>query len=270
MKRLFIVLILSGIALARTDFFSLQEIASLDQIEPPFQIKEIDVFSQPYHFFSQGRQTYVFLSEDGKYVLKFFKRSYYAFPWYTKCLPKKWRQKEINKREKRKRFYLQGYKIAWEEMPEKTALLYVQLGKSEGPSVNIQLLDRLRRGFSIDLSQVSFVLQKKGEPLFPTLLKIYEQEGMRGVERILDQFILYLKERIGKKIVDTEQNIRDNFGILDGNILYLDPGRYQRSATLSKTLEWERNVRQMRRDLKRQIPEAVFYFEKKLQEISND
>jgi hypothetical protein len=72
--------------------------------------------SQSYRYLGKGRQTFVFASADGKWVVKFFNQKYFEIPFWAD-----WVSKERAKRGLRKKFYLESYRIAATELPEETA-----------------------------------------------------------------------------------------------------------------------------------------------------
>src|SRR5579872_1148087 len=122
--RIFVALALSWTAIERTDGFS------LSLIEGPLPLKEMDridwdpvsieqALSQPFHYLGKGRQSFVFASEDGKWVLKFFNQKYFQDPWYVKFewpFFSKQREHELSKRARRREFYLNSYRIAAREL----------------------------------------------------------------------------------------------------------------------------------------------------------
>jgi len=252
-------LCLSFLAYIRTDFFSNHSI--VDSLPSSVSVSPSEesfrALLQPYRYLGKGRQCYVFVSEDGKSVIKFFNQKYITLPWYGK-----WLQGERSKREQRQKFARESYSIAWDEDSE---ILYVHLGKSEKPLPFLPITDKASRFFWIDLNAVSFVLQKKGEPFYPALESMYLSKGSDGLKEGIRQFVTLIAHRIEKKIADADQDVEHNFGVIDGKIFHLDPGRlfFEENLWQPDMLrqEWWRATHRFRRWLLQKYPDFVSFLD---------
>lgn len=252
---LFALLLLAALYSFRTDFFSpaslsaplLAEAASTPDAETE------GALAQPYRYLGKGRQSFVFASEDGKWVIKFFNHKYYRLPFYAA-----WIEKERMKREKRKRFYLESYRIAAEQFKEETGIQYLHLGPSVKPLPTLSLTDRKGKTHCIDLNTFPFVLQKKAQSFYPAL------ESMQ-IEKGIQQFLLLLAKRIEKKIGDADHDVEHNFGILEGRVIHLDPGRLYFEEHLLEPQqlkhEWWSATHRFRIWLQKKHPESVTFFD---------
>lgn len=253
--------VLSWIAIVRTENFSPSAIRGPAIFQEGFVCgEEIQrKLAMPYRYLASGRQSYVFVSEDGTTVLKFFRKSYYSIPWYISFLP--WKEQEIAKRQKRREFYLQSYRIAAKEFRQETGLLFFGRGKNL-PRVHV--FDKAHRWHEIDLNEVPFVLQKRGEP-FSSSLALLPREVL---ERALDRFLLQIAQRIEKKVADADQDVEHNFGWVEGTVFHLDPGRlfYDEALKTSKRRqeEWWSATHRFRKWLSREVPEIIPFFDARL------
>lgn len=250
------------IALVRTDGFSPSIIqAPLSENRASLCEGGIrKVFLQPFRYLSKGRQCFVFESEDGKYVLKFFNQKYLTMPWYSFL----WEEKERAKRSLRRHFYENSYQIAFQELGEE--ILYLHLSSSNDlPEVT--LVDRAKRDFQIDLNQVPFVLQKKGAPIYSALDTIYQEEGIGGIYKEIDHFVAAISHRIEKNIADGDSDVEHNWGYVDGKLFHLDPGRlyYEKELQNPERLqrEWDNATRGFHKWLRKKYPEAALYLQQK-------
>lgn len=263
-----VALSLSWIAMERTDF-SYQKIAIplLVEGKEPGSRDVLQILQQPFRFLGKGRQSFVFESEDGKTVLKFFNQKYFQIPWYAFLFPK-----EIKKRNQREFFYLNSYKIAETFLSRETAILYLHNGKTkELPSV--QITDRASRSIHINLNDVPFVLQRKGEPFYSTLEAIQRKEGNKGLLIALDGFLALIANRISLGIGDTDHDVEHNFGYLDGRPFHIDPGRLYLCNFTEKDLqnhEWWRATHSLRKWLQRQYPDVVPLFDERQKMIRSN
>ena len=261
MKRWVVAVLLSWLAIERTDF-SLETISApwiAQRQEAPFSEEVERALAQPYFYLGKGRQAFVFVSKDGKTVLKFFNRRYIEMPWYAALpLPSSWKEGERAKRKKRQTFYSESYPIAEALFKEETGILYVHMGKSEGDLGRVFLKDRASRWFSVDLNAVPFVLQKRGEPLYPAL----NEQNLRAA---IDAFSALVAKRISYGIADGEHDVEHNFGYLDGKVFYFDPGRLFFSEKLQdpeeKRREWGSSTHRFRQWLEREHPEMLTVFD---------
>ncbi|HSX14058.1 MAG TPA: hypothetical protein VLE96_06550 [Chlamydiales bacterium] len=255
MRTLAIVVALSLAFLAhwRTSF-------SPDVIAAPmFSVCEEASFpiDQNYSFLGKGRQSFAFLSADGKTVLKFFNKDYFQMPWYSFALPDK--EAELKKRQLRKKYFSEGYLIAEKFLSQQTGLLYVHYGQTKKlPKVKVK--DQANRTFIIDLNYVPFVLQKKGDPICSSLQLIYETKGKEALLIAIDEYLEILHLRISLGIADGDHDIKHNYGFLEGKPFHLDPGRlYFRDLADLNSLrhEWWVGTHQLRKWLNQQYPNIV-------------
>jgi hypothetical protein len=249
--RYFICLIaisLSYVAYLRTDFFSPIKIQAplTESIDGPLSDLAKEALTQPYFYLGKGRQCYVFVSQDGKTVVKFFNHKYLKLPWYSLLL----KNEEI-KRKGRQKYYQESYSLA---LHGESAILHLHLGKSKIRLPQLSIQDRAHRFFTIDLNQTPFVLQSRGESFYEGLEKIGLKEG-------IDQFVALISHRIEKKIADADHDVEHNFGLLEGKVFHLDPGRLFFEPYLWEpdrlAHEWWSATHRFRNFLLEKHPEAV-------------
>lgn len=158
---------------------------------------------QKFYLRDQGGQSYVFISEDGQYVLKFFKDM--PRPW----LP--WPSYQKKKFGKLKRT-LTGYQLAYDRLRHETGLLYLHLSPTSF-TLPVVLIDRLHIAHTLDLSSVYFVLQKRAEPLTTP-------------QNFLPQIHRLLEKRSSAQIADHDPRLHSNLGWIDHHLVFIDPGRF--------------------------------------------
>ncbi|MBS0649110.1 MAG: hypothetical protein JSS10_07815 [Verrucomicrobia bacterium] len=168
---------------------------------------------QKFYLRDQGGQSYVFISEDGKYVLKFFKDM--PRPWL------RWPSYQKKKFGKLKRT-LTGYQLAYDRLREETGLLYLHLSPSSSPLPAL-LIDRLHITHTLDLSSVYFVLQKRAEPL-------------TSPQNFLPQIQQLLQKRSSAQIADHDPRLHFNLGWIDHHLVFIDPGRFTHDPSATSEL----------------------------------
>lgn len=227
--------------------------------------------SEPYTYLAHGRQTFVFESADKQTVIKFFNQNYFQKRWYhfIYFLPQ-WKQLLHDKLSLRQQFYLESYPLAAQEFPEETGILYLHLHSSSSlPSIH--LIDPSGRPLTLDLNQVAFVIQKKAETYLPHIQKVSSEEGLVGLKREIDLWLSFCSKRIDRHISDYDHDIWNNVGVLNQQILFIDPGKFhQHSSPLdfkTRQLEWWKASHRLYKWLLTNNPEAATYLISKIHKL---
>lgn len=210
--------------------------------ETSFNPEIREILNQSFTYLAKGAQSYVFESQDKKYVIKLF------------------RFKQPSKKRTVERLF-NATKIAYEDLREETGLVYAHLNPTQ---LNLPILhcrDAVGRSYRFHLDSVRFAIQKKGELMKDVLEKAKDKpEEMR---HRIDAFLSFLKKRIDKKIINHDSNMTRNFGYLGEMPIEIDFGCYQRDEHLNARFEVARSSRSFRRWLEKQAPEWVGYFDEK-------
>lgn len=225
----------------------------------PMTEEAMRALSQPYRYLSRGKQTFAFLSEDQKYVVKFFNQGYHRFPLWSH-----WSKKVRCKRRERSRYYLTSYPLAFQRFQEETALIYLHLGAEKARLPLLDVTDWLGLPCRIDLNRVPFVLQKRAEPLFSYLGKLEEDE----LEEAVLQFAELVASRIEKGISDADHEVEGNFGWLKGRPVQIDPGRFYLEEKLAEEkrvkYEWWSATHRFQKWLEENRPGLSTLFEREI------
>ncbi len=213
-------LLLGFWAYYRTDGFHLWKLSPAEDSLPIEGSSLATFFTQPYHYLDRGRQSFVFESADKQYVIKFFDRTYTELPFWASLLPPERKEREVAKRRYRAQLYRTGYQIAFDELRRESGLIAIHFEPTEQlPPLHIQT--KAGRKLQIDLNRTAFVLQKKAVPFTERLAAAKES------------YCALLDLRISRGIGDYEHHIDRNFGWLEEELIFLDPGRLYRDPTLT-------------------------------------
>jgi hypothetical protein len=226
----------------KTDGFALYKICSSlpfnREWEPssPQAPKELSrIFDQPFYYLAKGAQSYVFASQDGQTVIKFF-RIYHLRPpaWLSALsLPPALQPYKISKMiEKRKdlnKDFL-SYKIAYEEMKEKTGLIYLHLNKTSHLKKRLTIYDKIGIAHELDLDGMEFLVQKKATLVYPAIDALMKSEGPEAAKEAIGALVRLLLFRCEKGIFDKDPDLNTNFGFLGSKPVQIDIGRFCRSA----------------------------------------
>lgn len=180
-----------------------------------------EVLQHSFTFFSRGAQTFVFLSEDGRYILKLFRNDPWVHPW-RKFLRDCFFRKSRMAPEKKIYNLLNAAKIASEKAPDLTGICYAHLSPTTHLPKTLLIAPFARR-FSVDLNRYSFVIQHRAEPIAEVFRRTLDRAAFR---RISLSFIELLKERTARKIYNSDKKIAHNFGFLGDRAIEWDFGNY--------------------------------------------
>lgn len=220
----------------KTDGFTLLKIESHLSFNPRWEVapdKCTDVhalLSQKYHYLSKGAQCYVFLSEDKQNVLKFFRQNLFYIPKIYHHLPltaslKNYRTKKLQKKKNALEKDFQSYVIAYEDLKEETGLVFMHLNKTKMFQNPLILVDKLGIEHRIDPNQYEFYLQKRAD-LIPHKLETCktQKEAKAAICALFD----LLEKKMEKKICDTDENLKKNFGFIKEEAIQIDIGRFSK------------------------------------------
>ena len=241
-KRLALLIIL--LASAFTFFypnekgFSLKKIRSsftpsaewkVENLSPYDEAEVRGVLNQEYHYLASGAQSYAFLSKDGRYVLKFFKKKHLTPKNWLRWIPlpgmKDYRIRKVERRIQHKRELFSSYKSAFENLKEETGLLFVHLNKSNNLGTKVLMFDRSGKRYAADLDDYEFVLQKKAMIAHDYLSALIEQGEIEKVKGALCALLSHVVRQCKKGYIDQDTGVGYNYGFIGNRVIHFDVGR---------------------------------------------
>jgi len=218
---------------SKTEGFALTKIHSHLTHDPRWEVDNSPlpaVFEQKFTYLAAGGQAYAFVSEDGQYVLKFFKHHLRRIPLWLKVLPLHGNlaTKRTTQKQKRARKLVRdftSYKIALENFPEETGLLYVHLNKTNTLKTHAKIIDKIGIEHQVNLDKVEFVLQKKADLAIPHLKKLIHEQNLSDAKNCIDSICELIYTRCEKSIYDEDPRIHRNVGFLENKAILIDVGR---------------------------------------------
>jgi hypothetical protein len=219
-----------------TDGFALVNIKTPCYPASSFPLSEAKLPSDlnldsPFTYFASGSQSYVFLSSDGSMVLKLFKFEHMRIPPWLDLLPLPEPLNRLRREKKRKKqevfeATLRSNQIAYEKFRSETGLLYVHLSESNNLKKEVVIVDKIGNLHKINLDKTLFILQKKGELVYPCIdewVKKGELEKAKeGIHTLLELALL----RCQKGIFDKDPDFSTNFAFIGERAIQIDFGRF--------------------------------------------
>jgi hypothetical protein len=188
--------------------------------------------SQPFHYLGHGFQVYAFMSEDGQYVLKFFRHQRLRLPEFVMSLPSfplfdEWRKSRILSLGRRQDHLFRSCKTSWDLGRYETILLMVHLNITDGIYPSVMIKDSLGNTYPIELDKYQFLLQRRAQLVKPTIAALMKKGDERGACRRIDQIFDLFLDCAKKGIADTDGALvrKDNLGFFEDRAIYIDGGK---------------------------------------------
>jgi hypothetical protein len=234
------------------------------------QKKEIEqILAQPFYYLGKGLQTFAFESEDGRYVIKFFRFDDSKMPygqWFLRWvkesfgLATKPYMTPLNRTIKTFRSCLLSYHRAKEE----TGLVWIQLNPKEGFWPKVQVRDRIHRWHRVDLKNTPFIVQKRAERLLPTLLKAAKENPDR-FRRLIQSYVDLHYDLDTRGLYNLDLKMASNFGFIGDRAMQIDFGNFVESSE-HKNSQIQHFMSRFRGWLGKRVPEGLPILEERIKE----
>lgn len=210
------------------------------------------ILSQPFTYLNRGAQSYVFASEDGKYVIKFF-RHHGSF-----SSTKKHKALTLQKIQR----LFSASILAYTKAREETGVIALHLNTTKNQFPHLKAKGPIGQHLSLDLDSYLFVIQKRVGSFRESLLDAYHSSDKTVMARHIDSFVNLLHSRTSKGIRNADSSLCRNFGFLNGGALEIDFGNYLEETPSKKDLFIF--AKKMRKWLSKNAPEWVPYLDERL------
>lgn len=188
------------------------------------------ILAQPFYYLGKGAQSYVFASEDGKYVLKFFKFKHLRPSFFIDSLPpigflKSYKEKQAARKERKLFGVFNSYKLAYEMDKIESGLIFIQLNTESNLVRYATVVDKIGIKRTIDLQNYPFILQYKGETLRTVVDKYLKEGDLQTAKTRLAQILDLYTQEYAKGIYDHDHGVMQNTGFIDTTPIHLDVGK---------------------------------------------
>jgi len=231
--------------LSHNHHFCLQNISGNIAFHPEWDSNKVpsaalvhEIFNQKYTYLSKGRQSCVFASHDGRYVLKLLIFPVHMRPFYWLSHPFSFHlhsQKKAAKALYKSDKILttcESFKIAYEELPDQTDVLLIHLNKNPFSQKQVELVDALGHSYFLPIERYHYIVQKKGELIFPTLAQMIKNQKTEEAKQLIDSLISLIVSRCQKGIADHDAILEKNYGWNGKKAIHFDVGRFARDDSL--------------------------------------
>ena len=219
---------------------------------PPETVQFVNmVTQQPFYWLGKGFQATAFVSDDGEYVLKFVHQSRLKpVPFKHNPIQFLFSQEfheQQNERQAHREEIFTSSKMAYEEFPEESGILYVHNNRTDDLIKGIKLTDSTGQSFRIRGDETSFVLQKKANHVLPTIKKLMAEGKVDEAKARIDQIFALLLTMAQKGFLDGDHALmrNNNIGYVNDRAIYIDSGHVVRrqNVNVHERMVYEFDVR---------------------------
>jgi hypothetical protein len=220
--------------------FTIGNITSDFAYQPQWEVRPLasdehvvleEALRQPYHYLGKGCQSYVFSSEDNKYVVKFFKyQRYRLLSWLTYFPPLpaivKYREQKMGKKWSKLDGFVQSWKLAFENLKEETGLVFVHLNKTDHLNKQLTIYDKIGMKHIVNLDQMEFCIQKKAKMLCDVLMECQRNGDFPRAQQIVQNLLGMVLSEYARGIADNDHALMQNTGVSEGKPVHIDVGQF--------------------------------------------
>ncbi len=228
------------------------------------------ILTTPFRYLGKGAQCYVFLSQDEKYILKFFKFQHLRLPALLHTIPlpnmlHNWREAKIIKKEAELTKLFQSYRLAFDELKDESGLIFVHLNKSDALNCEFSLVDRLNITHKIGADNLEFVLQKRADLVLPALQA--QKNDLKQAQALLGSLVNLLHTLDQKAIYDRDPHLTKNFGFINDRAVLIDCGSLAKKNSEDKL---EVKAGALKKWLWAEYPQLLPYLETDLHNLNRE
>ncbi|MBS0620746.1 MAG: hypothetical protein JSS61_04735 [Verrucomicrobia bacterium] len=203
----------------------------------PEEKEEIDrILSQKFTYLDKGSQSYVFISEDKKTILKFLKQHKLSSKSWLSMFPFSFNPYYIDSLAKEKKWKqtFDACKTSYLELKKETGLIYVHLNRTRDLHKKVTLFDQDGNVHHIDVDRTSFYLQKRAQLIYSRISELMHQGDVERAQQIITSVFSLIDDLGRKGVVENDPILRKNFGLIDDIAVQIDVGRLRIDPEMQK------------------------------------
>lgn len=204
----------------------------------PDELAAIDaIVKQKFLFLDNGGQSWVFISEDGQHVVKFFKFRFTWYDlfknvWFPEALEPHRPQLTAKQIAKRQRL-LGGYAIAYRKLRAETLLEGVFLNGKHVGELSMRIVDKIGIDHTLDLRDKPFIIQRTAIPLVKHLTPMMKEGRVEEAREALCSALNLVAQRCAQGIIDEDHRLYTNLGFVGKQAVYLDAGSLKEDPSIA-------------------------------------
>lgn len=189
------------------------------------------ILKQKFTYLGKGCQSYVFLSDDKQYVIKFVK--------YQRFRPQEWlnyltfipgmeaiRDKKIEKKRKKLSMLFESWKLAFDQLKQETGLVFVHLNKTNHLQQEIVIQDKMGYMHRLDADRMEFLIQRRADLLCDKLARLIEQNRIPEARQLLNDLVDLILSEYQRGLADNDHALMQNTGVVGLQPVHIDVGQF--------------------------------------------
>lgn len=226
-----------------------------------------EILSQKFTYLARGTQSYAFVSEDQKYVLKFIKMNHLTSDPWLKYLPSflggKLRYKKVELREQRFQNLFNTLHFCHEKFQDETGVKFIHLNPSPTWNKTVHLISKKGESLTLPLQDVPFIIQERADLIFPRLFQLIKDNKIEEAKQAITSLFELLWKRGNLGLFDEDRSVSNNFGFVGEKVIQLDIGGLVIKAPDEKASleEIQRIASRIREKIEVHHPEFLPYFD---------
>jgi len=172
------------------------------------------ILNQPFSYLTKGVQSFVFLSADQRWIIKFIR-----LPRYVKR--RSWKGKSSNLVNLQRT--LKSFQTASSFLEKETGVIYSHLQPTTVWNQTLHLIDRYHREHFLAIDDLLFAIQQYGNPFFSIFNTLEMEEAKILITKTIDLFLTLYE----KGFIDRDPILERNFGIYEKEPFIIDIGQLE-------------------------------------------
>lgn len=240
-------------------------------LSPPEMQELRQILNQKFILYDTGSKSYICISEDGNYILKFLKYQHLNSKSWLSHLPFSFNPfyQEFLLKKGKCRALLGAWKTAFTELKAETALIYMHMNNEQELHQKITLLDKNVQEHRIDLDKTVFCVQKHADLIYLRIAQLMHNGDVEGAKKIISAIFSLLDHLDKKGVLDAYFYSGFNFGLLGEEVIQIDLGKLPEDPFCGQNLTCKQKIAPLTEPLKRWLeqsyPELFAHFEQCLE-----
>ncbi len=223
-----------------TGGFSIQNIQSDYTYDPSWETRPLkdsekqlidSILSQKFTYLGKGCQSYVFSSDDGDYVIKFFKYQRMRPPrWveYFTFIPpvKNYYLKKVEKKRIKREGVYDSWRIAFDYLSDETGITYVHLNSTDDLQRLFSMVDKAGYEHQIWIDDYEFMIQKRAKMLCDEIDELMVEGYIDQAQEMLASLVDTILDEYHRGFADNDHALMQNTGVFKGKPIHIDVGQF--------------------------------------------
>lgn len=216
------------------------------------------ILNQKFHYFAKGTRCFAFVSDDQKYVIKFHRYPSHMrlFPWLTHPFSYSFteRRKKIKEYNlKRIQANFRSYKNSYFDLKEETGILLLHINRTDHLRKTITIVDKAQAEHKISLDDVTFILQKRADLIYPALDRLVQEKKYDEAKQTVSQIIHLVAKTCQKGYIDKDPVLKRNYGLLEDRAIHIDVGDLIKNEGIALRESYIPYIKEMTESLRKQL-----------------